>query len=260
MPRSSAWPIEGRKSFDIVQQGLKILENPGSPRRGGRRQADGRRRGHPDPSRCVFRAEMSAQGVTLPPPGEWRGHDLLPKETRQPHGLRARAERAVKAEGQVLLGWRDVPSEPRDADVAHGARKEPVIRQIFIGRGPDILAPDALERKLYVIRKTASSAIQAPEARRQPRVPFFVPSMSCRTIIYKGPAVGHAGRQLTGTCRPASSRPWPSCTSASPPTPSDLAAGPPLPHGGAQRRDQHGGRNSTGCAPKRAIRRCSATT
>ena len=39
--------------------------------------------------------------------------------------------------------------------------KEPVIRQIFIGRGPDIMVTDALERKLFVIRKAAGHAIQA---------------------------------------------------------------------------------------------------
>jgi glutamate synthase (NADPH) large chain len=85
---------------------------------------------------------------------------FLPKEHASRLACEQELERAVKAEGQVLLGWRDVPVDRRHADVAHRARKEPVIRQIFIGRGPDVIVPDALERKLYVIRKTASSAIQ----------------------------------------------------------------------------------------------------
>ncbi|TNY02642.1 hypothetical protein EW661_24780, partial [Escherichia coli] len=55
---------------------------------------------------------------------------------------------------------------------------------IFIGRGPDIIVPDALERKLYVIRKTASSAIQALKLTHSRE--YYVPSMSCRTVIYKG--------------------------------------------------------------------------
>ena len=62
--------------------------------------------------------------------------------------------------------------------------KEPVIRQIFIGRGPDVIVPDALERKLYVIRKTASSAIQHLKLTHSRE--YYVPSMSCRTVIYKG--------------------------------------------------------------------------
>ena len=59
-----------------------------------------------------------------------------------------------------------------------------MLRQIFIGRGPDVIVPDALERKLYVIRKTASSAIQRLKLTHSRE--YYVPSMSCRTIIYKG--------------------------------------------------------------------------
>jgi glutamate synthase (NADPH/NADH) large chain len=62
--------------------------------------------------------------------------------------------------------------------------KEPIIRQVFIGRGHDILVPDALERKLYVIRKTASTKIQSLNLTHSHE--YYVPSMSCRTIIYKG--------------------------------------------------------------------------
>ena len=62
--------------------------------------------------------------------------------------------------------------------------KEPVIRQVFVGRGHDILVPDALERKLFVIRKTASSKIQSLNLTHGSE--YYVPSMSCRTIIYKG--------------------------------------------------------------------------
>jgi hypothetical protein len=47
-----------------------------------------------------------------------------------------------------------------------------------------VIVPDALERKLYVIRKTASSAIQALKLTHSRE--YYVPSMSCRTVIYKG--------------------------------------------------------------------------
>ena len=59
-----------------------------------------------------------------------------------------------------------------------------MIRQIFIGRGTDIIVPDALERKLFVIRKTASNAIKALKLTHSRE--YYVPSMSCRTVIYKG--------------------------------------------------------------------------
>ena len=83
-----------------------------------------------------------------------------------------------------MLGWRDVPVD-KDMPMSPNVRtKEPVIRQIFIGRGPDVIVPDALERKLYVIRKTASSAIQRLKLKHN--LEYYVPSMSCRTVIYKG--------------------------------------------------------------------------
>ncbi|MFN4986801.1 MAG: glutamate synthase-related protein, partial [Burkholderiales bacterium] len=62
--------------------------------------------------------------------------------------------------------------------------REPIMRQIFIGRGADVIVQDALERKLYVIRKTASSAIQKLELKHSKE--YYVPSMSTRTIVYKG--------------------------------------------------------------------------
>jgi glutamate synthase (NADPH) large chain len=93
----------------------------------------------------------------------------------------------------VLLGWRDVPVD-REMPMSPTVRaKEPVIRQIFIGRGTDVIVPDALERKLYVIRKTASSAIQALKLTHSRE--YYVPSMSCRTVIYKGLLLaGQVGR------------------------------------------------------------------
>ena len=93
-------------------------------------------------------------------------------------------ERAIKAEGQVLLGWRDVPVN-RDMPMSPTVReKEPILRQIFIGRGNDVIVQDALERKLYVIRKTASAAIQRLKLTHSKE--YYVPSMSSRTVVYKG--------------------------------------------------------------------------
>ena len=83
-----------------------------------------------------------------------------------------------------MLGWRNVPIDT-DMPMSPTVRaKEPVIRQIFIGRGPDIMVTDALERKLYVIRKSSGHAIQALKLLHGKE--FFVPSMSARTIVYKG--------------------------------------------------------------------------
>ena len=183
--------IAGSKSHSIVEQGLKVLENLTHRGAVGADPLMGDGAGIliqiPDE---FYRAEMAAAGVTLPAPGEYGvGMVFLPKEHASRLACEQELERAVRAEGQVLLGWRDVPVD-REMPMSPTVRaKEPVLRQIFIGRGPDVIVPDALERKLYVIRKTASSAIQALKLTHSRE--YYVPSMSCRTIIYKGLLLAH---------------------------------------------------------------------
>ncbi|MBM3388208.1 MAG: glutamate synthase subunit alpha [Betaproteobacteria bacterium] len=178
--------IKGLKAHAIVGQGLKILENLDHRGAVGADALMGDGAGIliqiPDE---LLRAEMAAQGIVLPPPGEYGvGMIFLPKEHASRLACEQELERAVRAEGQVLLGWRDVPVNA-DMPMSPTVReKEPVIRQIFIGRGADVIVPDALERKLYVIRKTASAAIQRLQLTHSHE--YYVPSMSCRTVIYKG--------------------------------------------------------------------------
>ncbi len=178
--------IKGQKAHSIVTQGLKILENLDHRGAVGADKLMGDGAGIliqiPDE---YYRAEMAAQGVVLPPPGEYGvGMIFLPKEQASRVACIQEMERAVKVEGQVLLGWRDVPVDAQMPMSPTVRSKEPVIKQIFVGRGPDVIVPDALERKLYVIRKTASAAIQALKLTHSRE--YYVPSMSCRTIIYKG--------------------------------------------------------------------------
>ena len=178
--------IKGHKAHSIVQQGLKILENLDHRGAVGADKLMGDGAGIliqiPDE---FFRADMSAQGVELPPPGEYGvGIIFLPKEHASRLACVQELERAVKAEGQVVLGWRDVPVDAEMPMSPTVRAKEPILKMIFIGRGPDVIVPDALERKLYVIRKTASSAIQRLKLTHSRE--YYVPSMSCRTIIYKG--------------------------------------------------------------------------
>jgi glutamate synthase (NADPH/NADH) large chain len=178
--------IKGEKSHAIVQQGLKILENLDHRGAVGADKLMGDGAGIliqlPD---ALYREEMASQGVTLPPPGEYGvGMIFLPKEHASRLACEQEMERAIKAEGQVLLGWRDVPVN-RDMPMSPNVRaKEPVLRQVFIGRGNDVIVQDALERKLYVIRKTASANIQRLKLKHSKE--YYVPSMSSRTVIYKG--------------------------------------------------------------------------
>ena len=178
--------IKGHKSHAIVLQGLKILENLDHRGAVGADKLMGDGAGIliqlPD---ALYREEMAKQGVALPPPGEYGvGMVFLPKEHASRLACEEALERAVKAEGQVLLGWRDVPVN-RDMPMSPTVReKEPILRQIFIGRGNDVIVQDALERKLYVIRKTASAAIQNLHLTHSKE--YYVPSMSSRTVVYKG--------------------------------------------------------------------------
>jgi glutamate synthase (NADPH) large chain len=178
--------IKGVKSHDIVKNALKILENLDHRGAVGADKLMGDGAGIliqlPD---ALYREEMAEQGVTLPPPGEYGvGMVFLPKEHASRQACEQELERAVQAEGQVLLGWRDVPVD-RDMPMSPNVRKkEPILRQIFIGRGNDVIVQDALERKLYVIRKTASAHIQALKLKHSKE--YYVPSMSSRTVIYKG--------------------------------------------------------------------------
>lgn len=178
--------IKGRKSHAIIQQGLKILENLDHRGAVGADKLMGDGAGIliqiPD---TLYRDEMAQQGVTLPPPGEYGvAMVFLPKETASRLACEQELERSVRAEGQTVLGWRDVPVD-RDMPMSPAVRDcEPVIRQLFIGRGADVMVPDALERKLYVIRKTASHAIQ--NVRLAHGKEYFVPSASVRTVVYKG--------------------------------------------------------------------------
>jgi glutamate synthase (NADPH/NADH) large chain/glutamate synthase (ferredoxin) len=134
---------------------------------------------------ALYREDMAQQGVHLPAFGEYGvGMVFLPKENASRLACEQELERAIRAEGQVLLGWRDVPVN-KDMPMSPTVRaKEPLIRQVFIGRGNDVIVQDALERKLYVIRKTASAAIQHLNLKHGKE--YYVPSMSSRTVIYKG--------------------------------------------------------------------------
>ena len=178
--------IKGGKRHEIVQQGLQILKNLDHRGAVGADPLMGDGAGIliqiPD---ALFRESMAGQGVVLPRAGDYGvGMVFLPKESASRLACQEEIERAVRAEGQVVLGWRDVPVN-REMPMSPAVRaREPVIRQVFVGRGADVMVTDALERKLYVIRRRAANAIQALGLEHSKE--FYQPSMSARTIVYKG--------------------------------------------------------------------------
>ena len=177
--------IQNQKSHSIVEQGLLILKNLEHRGATGYDPLLGDGAGIliqiPDQ---FFRKEMARKGVSLPSGGEYGvGMIFLPRDAASRKACEAAINGAIAAEGQVLLGWRDVPCD--NSGLAQAAKDiEPVIRQVFIGRGDGTADADALERKLYIIRKESGHAIQAlklPDGKM-----FYVNSMSVRTVVYKG--------------------------------------------------------------------------
>ena len=178
--------MKGIKSHSIVEQGLLILKNINHRGAVGADPLQGDGAGIliqiPDQ---LYRDDMILQGVKLPAAGEYGvGMIFLPREAASRKACEEEIERAVRAEGQVVLGWRDVPVDT-DCPMSPTVKAtEPVIRQIFVGRGKDVLVTDALERKLYIIRKRSSKAIKNLNLRHCHE--FYIPSFSARTIVYKG--------------------------------------------------------------------------
>ncbi|MGZ8994672.1 MAG: glutamate synthase subunit alpha, partial [Burkholderiaceae bacterium] len=178
--------IKGRSSHSLIQQALLILQNLNHRGAVGADPLCGDGAGIliqiPD---AFYRDELAKQGIDLPPQGEYGvGMIFLPREHASRQACEQELERTVRAEGQTVLGWRDVPVD-REMPMSPLVKdREPIIRQVFIGRGADVMVPDALERKLYVIRKAASHKIQALKLKHGKE--YFVPSMSTRTIVYKG--------------------------------------------------------------------------
>ena len=213
--------IKGQKSHAIVNQALSILKNLTHRGATGADPLQGDGAGIliqlPD---AFLRRACGRQGLTLPAVGQYGvGMVFLPKEPASRMACEQEIERAVAGEGQILLGWRDVPTD--NSGLSERTKEvEPIIRQVFIARGANDMDQDALERKLYIIRKKSGHAIQALKLRHGKE--FYVPSMSTRTLVYKGMLLAHqVGEYLPRPARRVAwCRHWRWCTSASRPTPS----------------------------------------
>ena len=135
-----------------------------------------------------LRRETAALGFTLPPAGEYGvGMLFLPRRADERVQIEALIETIVDEEDQVLLGWRDVPTD--DSPIGETAREaEPAIRQVFIGRSAGLgngpAAQARFERKLYVIRKRV--ARKADGLALDQSHLFYIASLSSQTIVYKG--------------------------------------------------------------------------
>ena len=179
--------MKNRKSHQIVLDGLAMLEN--LTHRGAvgadPLMGDGAGVLVQIPDR-FFREVMAEKGIELPPPGHYAvGHIFMPRD----RDLRAHIEQVfaevAQAEGQPLIGFRDVPVDNSSLSKApHIAASEPVHLQVFIGRNPAIESDEDYERRLYILRKVVSARIFEETGGRDNG--SYTVSLSSRTIVYKG--------------------------------------------------------------------------
>jgi glutamate synthase (NADPH/NADH) large chain len=186
--------IKGSKSHAIVGQGLQLLINLDHRGAVGADPLVGDGAGIliqiPDP---LFRAWAADTGVTLPEPGRYAvAMCFLPREAKAREVVVKQFEHFIKVEGQKLIGWRDVPTDPTGLGktVLDGM---PLIRQAIIAAGPHIRDQDHFERKLLAIRKQTQNPLAAlAKKHKLPAINnLYMPSFSTRTVIYKGLLLAH---------------------------------------------------------------------
>src|SRR6202453_3058251 len=178
--------IRGHKSHEIISKGIQVLLN--LTHRGAcgcdPETGDGAGILLQVPHQFFVR-ECGRLGFELPQPGAYGvGMTFLPVEKHERLQCEGILERVVREEGLTVLGWRDTPTFA--SAIGRVARaSQPYIQQIFVGRGEGTnLDEDAFERKLYVVRKRAETEVGQSEI--ADREIFYIPSLSARTIVYKG--------------------------------------------------------------------------
>src|SRR3989338_2380374 len=173
--------IQGRKSHQIIQQALTVLNNL------RHRGACGCEANTGDGAGVLLRVPHAflkevckKEKIELPAAGEYGvGMVYLPSEAADSKAAEKVLEGIIKEEGQHFLGWRAVPTDNQLLGET-AKSSEPVVRQIFIGRSPQLKDDLSFERKLYVIRRRAENAIRFSGMKGGNY--FYVSSLSCKTI------------------------------------------------------------------------------
>ncbi len=178
--------IKGRPSHQILEKAIEVLENLDHRGASGSEPNTGDGAGVLMQLPHKFFKEVCATArIVLPDAGQYAaGLVYLPKSNpTKRRRLEEKFEQIVQSEGQTFLGWRTVPTD--NSSLGETAKScEPCIRQAFIGRSPALPDELAFERKLYVIRKRAYNEIRV--AGLDGGEYWYQPSLSCRTIVYKG--------------------------------------------------------------------------
>jgi len=176
--------LKGRKSHEIIQNGIKILENLAHRGACGcdPKTGDGAGILMQIPDKFLRKA-CGKLAIELPVEGDYAcGIVFLPTELHSRNIVQGWVEQIVREEGQQFLGWREVPhNDEYVGQVAHSV--QPELQQIFIGRGVNT-KPEEFDRKLYVLRKRCWTKVHQSDAHQ--RSFFYMCSLSSRTMVYKG--------------------------------------------------------------------------
>src|ERR1043166_8418657 len=177
--------LGGQKSHEIVRKGIEILVN--LTHRGAcgcdPETGDGAGILFQIPHE-FFARECGKLGFELPSRAEYGvGVVFLSADPAGRKVCEDKLAEIIVGEGQELLGWRDVPVMPSAVGVVARSGM-PIIRQFFIQRRGEFVDQQAFERKLFVIRKWANRRIK--DEKLAGHETFYIPSLSSRTVIYKG--------------------------------------------------------------------------
>jgi glutamate synthase (NADPH/NADH) large chain len=179
--------MKGKKSHEIIQNGIKILENLEHRGAVGADPLMGDGAGMlVQIPHTLYMEECEKLGFTLPDTGQYAvAQVFMPQDADLRAHIEKIIESAVSSEGLKFLGWRtlEVDNAPLSQDPAIQAT-EPLHRQAFVGHNGDYANEDAFERKLFITRKVISNQIFKETDGRDNG--FYMVSMSCRTIVYKG--------------------------------------------------------------------------
>ncbi len=177
--------IKGRKSHRILEQAIQVLRNLDHRGACGCETNTGDGAGVLIQMPHAFLRDIARRNhLALPSPGEYgSGLIFLPRNPTLRRRIVEAFEHIVQSEGQVLLGWRTVPTD--NSMLGETAKSgEPFIRQVFIGRGAQVRDAQEFERKLFIIRKRAYSEIRASTLDGAEH--WYICSLSHKTIVYKG--------------------------------------------------------------------------
>jgi glutamate synthase (NADPH/NADH) large chain len=177
--------IKGRKSHKIIEDALTILLNlehrgaVGADPRAG----DGAGILVQAPHKFLAK-KAAALGINLPAPGHYAvGALFMPHDADWRREIIDTYTALAAQDGMAVLGWRDVPTD--NSTLGESVKPtEPVHKQVFIARNPNIASEEEFERRLYILRKTISSTLYGRRGRSTSN--YYPVSISCRTLIYKG--------------------------------------------------------------------------